>query len=63
VTQTYGRPGRQQHAIQVEIDRSIYMNEDTISPNANFMAFSKILRQVIAEIAEIGSEPQRLAAE
>ncbi len=63
VTQSYGRPGRQQHAIQVEIDRSIYMNEDTISPNANFMAFSKILRQVIAEIAEIGSEPQRLAAE
>ncbi len=63
VTQTYGRPGRHQHAIQVEIDRSLYMNEDTITPNANFMAFSKVLRQVIAEIASIGAQLQRLAAE
>ena len=63
VTQTYGRPGRQQHAIQIEIDRALYMDEDKIAPNANFMAFSRLLRQVIAEIASIGARPQRLAAE
>lgn len=63
VTQTYGRPGRQQHAVQVEIDRALYMDEDEITPNGNFMEFSRILRQVVAEIASIGAKPERLAAE
>lgn len=63
VTQTYGRPGRHQHAVQIEIDRALYMDEEKIAPNANFMAFSKVLRQVIAEISRIGTQPVRLAAE
>lgn len=63
VTQTYGRPGRQQHAIQIEIDRSLYMDEETIEPNANFEEFREIMRDVVAEIACIGAQPVRLAAE
>ena len=63
VTQTYGRPARHQHAIQIEIDRALYMNENTIEPNANFLAFRDILEEVIADIARIGSQPARLAAE
>ncbi len=63
VTQTYGRPVRHQHAVQIEIDRSLYMNEDTIEPSENFDEFRTILRDVISEIACIGAEPARLAAE
>ncbi|WP_170436444.1 N-formylglutamate amidohydrolase [Ruegeria arenilitoris] len=63
VTQTYGRPARHQHAIQIEIDRALYMNENTIEPNASFLAFRDILEEVIADIARIGSQPARLAAE
>ncbi|WP_282171015.1 N-formylglutamate amidohydrolase [Ruegeria atlantica] len=63
VTQTYGRPGRNQHAIQVEIDRSLYMDEVKIAPNGNFAAFQDVLRQVIREISGIGRDPLRLAAE
>lgn len=63
VTQTYGRPGRHQHAIQVEIDRSLYMDEATIQPNANFQTFREVLVKVTAQIARIGSETARLAAE
>lgn len=63
VTQTYGRPGRDQHAVQIEIDRALYMDEEKIAPNANFMAFSKVLRQVISQVAGIGARPARLAAE
>ncbi|WP_209834120.1 N-formylglutamate amidohydrolase [Ruegeria sp. HKCCE3926] len=63
VTQTYGRPTRQQHAIQIEIDRALYMDEEKIAPNANFMTFSKLLRQVVRDISRIGSKPLRLAAE
>ena len=62
-TQHYGRPSRHQHAIQIEIDRSIYMNEQLVRPNNNFNAFRTVLRDVIAKIAEVGASPQRLAAE
>jgi N-formylglutamate amidohydrolase len=64
ITQHYGRPSRQQHAIQVEIDRALYMNERTLEPNANFDAFKTSLNGVIAEIAEIGcTDEHRVAAE
>ncbi len=64
ITQHYGRPGQCRHAIQVEIDRALYMNERLIRPNGNFAAFKRLLDGVIAQIAEIGrSEVVPLAAE
>ncbi|MES0826848.1 N-formylglutamate amidohydrolase [Ruegeria sp. SCP11] len=63
VTQTYGRPARQQHAVQVEVDRALYMDEARIEPNENFSAFQAILRDVIQDIAGIGDERLPLAAE
>lgn len=63
VTQHYGRPSRNQHAIQIEIDRAIYMNEQLIRPNANFDAFRRLLRGVVAQIADIGRTEMPMAAE
>ncbi len=64
ITQHYGRPSRQQHAIQVEIDRALYMNERTREPSENFDSFRAVLNGVISEIAQIGlPEDQRVAAE
>lgn len=63
VTQAYGRPTRGQHAVQVEIDRAIYMNEDLIRRSAHFADVQRTLRGVIAEIAQIGQERMPLAAE
>jgi N-formylglutamate deformylase len=63
IASQYGRPARRQHAVQVEIDRSLYMNEHMIRPNNNFEAFRTMMAQVAAEVAEIGARPQRLAAE
>ncbi|MCE8547577.1 N-formylglutamate amidohydrolase [Ruegeria pomeroyi] len=63
VTQAYGRPSRRQHAIQIEIDRGLYMHETTIRPNANFDAMRKLLREVVLEIASIGQQRLPLAAE
>lgn len=63
VTQAYGRPSRNQHAVQIEIDRSIYMDEKRIRPNQNFDAFRKVLRGVISDIANIGQGEMPLAAE
>jgi len=63
ITQAYGRPLRNQHAIQIEIDRAIYMNEAEIRPNEDFHAFRRLLRGIIADIAAIGHRDQKLAAE
>ena len=54
VTQTYGRPARGRHAVQVEIDRALYMDERRIKPASNFEEFQALMTSVIAEIAEIG---------
>ena len=64
VTQHYGRPSRRQHAIQIEIDRSLYMDERTIEPNADFESVRALLSGVIADIADIGrAADMRVAAE
>jgi N-formylglutamate deformylase len=63
ITQAYGRPSRGQHAVQVEIDRALYMDEARIEPNANFAAVQKALRAAVADIALIGQERMPLAAE
>ncbi len=64
VTQHYGRPSRGRHAVQIEIDRALYMNEAQIRPNGNFTAFKRVLDGIIAEIARIGQPmEQSLAAE
>lgn len=64
MVQTYGRPSRNQHAIQIEIDRSLYMDEEKIEPNEDFNRVRSTLRKVIAQIAEIGMPKQTsMAAE
>lgn len=64
VTQHYGRPSRRQHCIQVEIDRSLYMDEAAVRPHEGFADFCELLAGVVAEIAEIGrSASMTLAAE
>jgi N-formylglutamate amidohydrolase len=63
VTQHYGRPSRAQHVVQVEIDRSLYMNEQQIRPNGNFASFRNLMRRVVADIVAIGQKQLPLAAE
>ena len=63
ITQAYGRPSRGQHAVQVEIDRSLYMDEKRIQPSAAFDEVKAALRQVVAAVAGIGQGRVPLAAE
>jgi N-formylglutamate amidohydrolase len=63
VTQHYGRPSRQQHVLQIEIDRAIYMDERQIEPNKDFEAVRTMMLQITAGIAAIGRHGVRLAAE
>lgn len=63
IAQHYGRPLRGQHAVQIEIDRALYMNERLIRPNGNFAGVQAALGRIIAEIAEMGRPELPLAAE
>jgi N-formylglutamate deformylase len=63
ITQAYGRPSRGMHAIQIEIDRSLYMDELMIEPNNNFQAVCGQITAAMADIVEIGQRQVPLAAE
>ena len=64
IAQHYGRPSQGQHAIQIEIDRALYLNERTFEPNDNYDVLRRLLKGIISEIAEIGRpSEEKLAAE
>lgn len=63
VTQHYGRPSRNQHVVQVEINRGLYMEEARVRPNGNFDSFKRVITSVISEITAIGSSEMPLAAQ
>jgi N-formylglutamate amidohydrolase len=64
IAQSYGRPSRRQHVVQIEIDRRLYLEEASIKPSADFDAFQRLLEGVICQIAQIGrSAAVPLAAE
>ncbi|RMD48542.1 MAG: N-formylglutamate amidohydrolase [Alphaproteobacteria bacterium] len=63
VIQRHGRPSRGCHALQIEIDRSLYLNERAVRPNANFQAFRELMGRITAELAALGAEDLGLAAE
>ena len=63
IAQHYGRPLSRRHVVQVEIDRSLYLDEAKVEPAGNFSAFCARLNRVIAEIAGIGRRSVPMAAE
>jgi N-formylglutamate amidohydrolase len=66
ITQNYGAPHRGQHALQIEINRGLYMNETTLEKTTGFAAVQTALGRVVAELlvhVENRFNPKRLAAE
>ena len=65
ITQRYGQPVRSKHVVQVEIDRSLYLDEDNIRPSENFEVMKTRLRGVLGKVIEQIAKPRAngLAAE
>lgn len=63
ITQNYGRPSRKQHAIQIEIDRALYMDERKILPHSGFHDVQQRLSQVVADLVGLVHPETALAAE
>ncbi|MCY4305558.1 MAG: N-formylglutamate amidohydrolase [Aestuariivita sp.] len=62
-SQEYGHPFQYRHVIQVEIDRSIYMNEERIVKNADFETVHRAIEMAIAAIVQINVAKHQLIAE
>ena len=63
ITQHYGRPSANQHAIQIEIDRGVYLDEAHVTPNDQFVETRAKLRQAFEGIARLRAPELPLAAE
>lgn len=67
ITEHYGRPENGLHAMQIEINRGLYMNETTFAKSAGFDALSEDLKTFVSDLVQteisdlFGSQP--LAAE
>ncbi len=64
ITQRYGRPNSHRHAIQIEIDRGLYLDEVNIVPGSGYADLKAALIPVIAELTALPHSAGRaLAAE
>lgn len=64
ITEHYGHPATHRHALQIEVNRSIYMDESTLCRKPSFAALKGHLSVMIGELTGLlmGSQP-RMAAE
>jgi N-formylglutamate amidohydrolase len=63
ISQHYGRPAQHQHCIQIEIDRSLYMDERTLVPSGAYGGVKRALDNVARRIAQLDAGCLPLAAE
>jgi N-formylglutamate amidohydrolase len=62
-TQHYGRPKQGFHAIQIEINRALYMNEETLEPNRHFKEIQRRLTRFSTALIQEYRQSLPLAAE
>ena len=60
-TRYYGQPRHQINALQIEINRALYMNEDDCSPLPNFFSLAETMAGLVQSLAESTKLP--MAAE
>lgn len=58
-TQLYGRPGRGLHAVQIEINRALYMDEHRVEAGDGFAGMASRMTELLAAVAR-AIEPQLL---
>ena len=63
ITQRYGRPSRGVHAVQIEIDRGLYLDQSMIEPLPGFEELRQRLTAVIADLIDMLAGDLAVAAE
>jgi len=52
ITDCYGRPGHGQHAVQIEINRALYMDENQVVPSEGFARVKAHMSGLIAALSQ-----------
>ncbi|HRW15486.1 MAG: N-formylglutamate amidohydrolase [Rhodobacteraceae bacterium] len=63
ITQAYGRPRMGVHALQIEIDRALYMDEARVERLPCFEQIRGRIGAAVARLSELGPREMRVAAE
>ena len=63
ITEHYGRPDASTHAIQIEINRAIYMNERSYQRHAGFGQLSETMTKLVAHLAATPDLATQLASD
>jgi N-formylglutamate amidohydrolase len=66
ITESYGDPKSGLHAVQIEINRALYMDERTLVPHEGFEKLQAVIAQTMARCIAVWTEglsAQRMAAE
>ena len=63
ITKHHGKIKERIHAIQLEIDRSLYMNEEQVSPNSGFETLKLRLFPALIQISSLICKSEKIAAE
>ncbi|MCC5954746.1 MAG: N-formylglutamate amidohydrolase [Natronohydrobacter sp.] len=56
ITQRHGTPSIGQHAIQIEIDRGLYLDERRVAPNGDFESFQRLMDQIVRNLVDLGRD-------
>lgn len=51
-TQTWGRPDEGFQAVQIEINRALYLDEATLTPSADWSRFKRLLERVVTALSQ-----------
>jgi N-formylglutamate amidohydrolase len=52
ITEHYGRPSRGLHALQIEVNRSIYVDEVTLEKRADFPVIANAVTSFMRQMAD-----------
>ena len=63
ITKHHGKVKKRIHALQLEIDRSLYMDEEKISPNSEFEKLKTRLFPALIQISSLICKSEKIAAE
>ncbi len=63
ITQTYGRPQARIQALQIEVDRSLYMSERRIEKLPEFEEVRALITDAMTELVRLGPRAVPMAAE
>ncbi len=56
ITEHYGRPARGLHALQIEINRALYCDEQALEKRADFAMLAGVLSRFIEQMAQVAAD-------